>query len=222
MSTSALHVAGELLVPGDKSISHRSLICGALAEGTSRVRSILRSADVHSTARVLRALGVDIPALGDDITITGVGLLNRSQCLGEAAGFLRLRGRHNLVFQLGQCGEEFSSFKRFDDKGISPNPPRFVGLERLQLADCQQHRNSSCVGRFLDPLANFEASVAWHVDIEDDDVGLKLCDLLERRRTIIDRNQFVTSVREDAPAHVLGGYAVVGEQYSSCQGIFLW
>jgi len=74
MSTSALNVAGELLVPGDKSISHRSLICSALAEGTSRVRSILRSADVHSTAGVLRALGVDIPALGDDITITGVGL----------------------------------------------------------------------------------------------------------------------------------------------------
>jgi len=74
MSASALHVAGELLVPGDKSISHRSLICSALSEGTSRVRSILRSADVHSTAGVLRALGVDIPALGDDITITGVGL----------------------------------------------------------------------------------------------------------------------------------------------------
>jgi len=74
MSASALRVAGELLVPGDKSISHRSLICSALAEGTSRVRSILRSADVHSTAGVLRALGVDIPALGDDITITGVGL----------------------------------------------------------------------------------------------------------------------------------------------------
>jgi 3-phosphoshikimate 1-carboxyvinyltransferase len=74
MSASALHVAGELLVPGDKSISHRSLICSALAEGTSRVRSILRSADVHSTAGVLRALGVEIPALGDDITITGVGL----------------------------------------------------------------------------------------------------------------------------------------------------
>lgn len=74
MSTSALHVAGELVVPGDKSISHRSLICSALADGTSRVRAILRSADVHSTAGVLRALGVDIPALGGDITITGVGL----------------------------------------------------------------------------------------------------------------------------------------------------
>jgi 3-phosphoshikimate 1-carboxyvinyltransferase len=83
MSTAALHVAGELVVPGDKSISHRSLICSALAEGTSRVRSILRSADVHSTAGVLRALGVDIPALGDDITIKGVGLRGLRDAAGD-------------------------------------------------------------------------------------------------------------------------------------------
>ena len=74
MTATRLRVAGELTVPGDKSISHRSLICSALAEGTSRVRAILQSQDVHSTAGVLRALGVDIPALGEDVTITGVGL----------------------------------------------------------------------------------------------------------------------------------------------------
>ena len=74
MTTTRLRVAGELTVPGDKSISHRSLICSALAEGTSRVRAILQSADVHSTAGVLRALGVNVPPLGDDISITGVGL----------------------------------------------------------------------------------------------------------------------------------------------------
>jgi 3-phosphoshikimate 1-carboxyvinyltransferase len=74
MTVGRFHVAGELTVPGDKSISHRSLICSALAEGTSRVRAILQSADVHSTAGVLRALGVDVPALGEDITIRGVGL----------------------------------------------------------------------------------------------------------------------------------------------------
>jgi len=65
---------GTVRVPGDKSISHRALICSAVANGESRITGILRSADVHSTAGVLRALGVDIPALGDDITITGVGL----------------------------------------------------------------------------------------------------------------------------------------------------
>ena len=74
MTATRLRVAGELTVPGDKSISHRSLICSALAEGTSRVRAILQSADVHSTAGVLRALGVPVPTLGEDITITGVGL----------------------------------------------------------------------------------------------------------------------------------------------------
>ncbi len=74
VSPSRLRVAGELRVPGDKSISHRSLICSALANGTSRVRSILPSADVHSTAGVLRALGVAIPQLSDDMEITGTGV----------------------------------------------------------------------------------------------------------------------------------------------------
>jgi 3-phosphoshikimate 1-carboxyvinyltransferase len=73
LTANPLHVAGELVVPGDKSISHRTLICGALAEGRSRVRGVLRSADVQSTAGVLRALGVAIPALDEAIAFDGVG-----------------------------------------------------------------------------------------------------------------------------------------------------
>jgi 3-phosphoshikimate 1-carboxyvinyltransferase len=61
-------------VPGDKSISHRALICAALANGRSRIRNILPSADVHSTAGVLRALGAGIPALADDVRVDGRGL----------------------------------------------------------------------------------------------------------------------------------------------------
>jgi 3-phosphoshikimate 1-carboxyvinyltransferase len=61
-------------VPGDKSISHRALICAALASGRSRIRNILPSADVHSTAGVLRALGVAIPDLADDLRVDGPGL----------------------------------------------------------------------------------------------------------------------------------------------------
>jgi 3-phosphoshikimate 1-carboxyvinyltransferase len=68
-----MRVFGSLRVPGDKSISHRSLIFGALSEGTTRVTDILQSADVHSTAGVLRALGVDIPALSADFVMRGVG-----------------------------------------------------------------------------------------------------------------------------------------------------
>lgn len=62
-------------VPGDKSISHRALMLAALGSGSSRIRGILQSADVHSTAGVLRALGVDIPALdAEEIVIQGAGL----------------------------------------------------------------------------------------------------------------------------------------------------
>ncbi len=63
----------EVRVPGDKSLSHRALIFAALATGRSRVRDVLQSADVHSTAGVLRALGVAIPELADDITIRASG-----------------------------------------------------------------------------------------------------------------------------------------------------
>lgn len=68
---SAPRVAGTVRVPGDKSISHRALIVSALAAGTSRVRGLLLSDDVRSTAGVLRAMGAAIPELGDDVVVTG-------------------------------------------------------------------------------------------------------------------------------------------------------
>jgi 3-phosphoshikimate 1-carboxyvinyltransferase len=64
-------------VPGDKSISHRALILAALAEGESVLRNLLPGDDVQSTARALRALGVDVPELPQDggvVRVRGVGL----------------------------------------------------------------------------------------------------------------------------------------------------
>lgn len=69
-----LRVAGSLKVPGDKSISHRSLILASLAEGESRVTGILDSEDVRSTAGVLRAMGAHIPELSQDMQVPGNGL----------------------------------------------------------------------------------------------------------------------------------------------------
>ena len=74
-----MRVHGSLRVPGDKSISHRSLILSAIANGQSRIRGILLSADVHSTAGVLRALGAQIPELGPEMAVHGVGLQGLSQ-----------------------------------------------------------------------------------------------------------------------------------------------
>jgi 3-phosphoshikimate 1-carboxyvinyltransferase len=69
-----LSVSGTVRVPGDKSISHRSLILASLADGQSRVRGILDSEDVRATAGVLRELGVEIPPLAAEMQVKGLGL----------------------------------------------------------------------------------------------------------------------------------------------------
>ncbi len=65
----------EVIVPGDKSVTHRGLLFGALASGITRVRKPLISEDIQSTASVLRHLGVGVPALdASGVSVPGVGL----------------------------------------------------------------------------------------------------------------------------------------------------
>ncbi len=64
---------GVIRVPGDKSISHRSIIFGSLAKGVTRVHDILRGEDVLSTMQVFRDLGVKIEDNGDIVEVHGVG-----------------------------------------------------------------------------------------------------------------------------------------------------
>ncbi|MBS0273011.1 MAG: 3-phosphoshikimate 1-carboxyvinyltransferase [Proteobacteria bacterium] len=67
---------GKALVPGDKSISHRSLILGALAVGETRISGLLEAEDVLNTAKVMRQFGADAQRSGDgqwSIWGTGVG-----------------------------------------------------------------------------------------------------------------------------------------------------
>ena len=61
-------------MPGDKSISHRSLILASLTDGESRIRGILDSEDVRSTAEALRSLSANVPPLTDDMRVNGSGL----------------------------------------------------------------------------------------------------------------------------------------------------
>ena len=62
----AARLRGELLLPGDKSISHRALMLATLAAGTSRISGAGDGADVRSTAAVCRALGASIERLEND------------------------------------------------------------------------------------------------------------------------------------------------------------
>ncbi len=69
------HLSGQLRVPGDKSISHRSIMLGSLAEGVTRVSGFLEGEDSLATLAAFRAMGVQIegPDQGN-VTVHGVGL----------------------------------------------------------------------------------------------------------------------------------------------------
>ncbi|WP_127520378.1 3-phosphoshikimate 1-carboxyvinyltransferase [Mesorhizobium sp. Z1-4] len=73
---------GAVKVPGDKSISHRSLMFGGLAAGQTRVTGLLEGEDVIRTAAAMRAMGALVEKTGSEWIIQGVG----NGCLLEAAG----------------------------------------------------------------------------------------------------------------------------------------
>lgn len=65
---------GTVRVPGDKSISHRSIMFGALAEGTTQVTNFLKGADCLSTIACFQKMGIEIVHDGEEIQIHGRGL----------------------------------------------------------------------------------------------------------------------------------------------------
>lgn len=65
---------GELAIPGDKSISHRAIMFGALADGTTEITNFLQGADCLSTISCFQAMGVDIDNRSDRVLIHGAGL----------------------------------------------------------------------------------------------------------------------------------------------------
>src|SRR2546423_11835440 len=68
-------LVGHIAVPGDKSISHRALLIGALSDGETRVRGFGRSADTESTIAAVRALGVQVDEEAEDeLVVRGVSL----------------------------------------------------------------------------------------------------------------------------------------------------
>lgn len=65
---------GEVTIPGDKSISHRAVMLGSIAEGTTEVTNFLQGADCLSTIACFRSLGIEIENTADKILIHGKGL----------------------------------------------------------------------------------------------------------------------------------------------------
>ncbi len=69
----AARLRGEVILPGDKSISHRAAIFSALADGVTRIHNFGTSADCAATVKCLQSLGVEIERDGSSLTVKGVG-----------------------------------------------------------------------------------------------------------------------------------------------------
>jgi 3-phosphoshikimate 1-carboxyvinyltransferase len=77
LSPSGVSLQGRILVPGDKSISHRALMLGALAQGETKIQGLLLGEDPRSTASCFQAMGAEISPLNTElVTVKGIGLGN--------------------------------------------------------------------------------------------------------------------------------------------------
>ena len=73
--STGLALQGSIKIPGDKSISHRALMLGAIAQGETRIQGLLLGEDPHSTAHRFRAMGAEISPLNSElVTVQGIGL----------------------------------------------------------------------------------------------------------------------------------------------------
>jgi 3-phosphoshikimate 1-carboxyvinyltransferase len=72
-----LSLHGRIRIPGDKSISHRALMLGAIAQGETQIQGLLLGEDPRSTASCFQAMGAEISELNTDlVTVKGIGLGN--------------------------------------------------------------------------------------------------------------------------------------------------
>lgn len=130
LRTNAKGLRGSLRVPGDKSISHRSIIFGSLAKGVTKVHDILRGEDVLSTMQVFRDLGVKIEDKGDLVEIHGCGFdglqePQRPLDMGNSGTSMRL-----IAGVL--AGQNFSA-QMVGDDSLSKRPMDRVSLPLRQM-----------------------------------------------------------------------------------------
>ncbi len=126
---------GELSVPGDKSISHRALMFASLAQGTSRVRGLLRGEDCLATLKAFQQLGIEIEeAAEDELLVRGRGLTG----LREAADVI-------------DCGNSGTTMRLMS--GILAAQPFFSVLSG------DQYLRRRPMKRIIDPLTAMRARI---------------------------------------------------------------
>jgi 3-phosphoshikimate 1-carboxyvinyltransferase len=115
----AVAVRGDIAVPGDKSISHRALLLGAIADGESEIDGFGASKDTLSTAAAVRALGAEVDVDGERVRVAGAGLRG----LRAPAGPLDCGNAGTLMRLLpGILAGQDGRFELVGDESLSGRP----------------------------------------------------------------------------------------------------
>jgi len=185
----AQNLSGTCRVPGDKSVSHRSIILSSLANGISEVRGFLEGEDSLNTMRSFQAMGVDIKHTAEKITIKGVGLNGLKQpendlYMGNAGTGMRL-----LCGVM--AGQAFDSVLT-GDESLSKRPMgRVTNPLRLMGVDVLSEENG---GAPLKIKANTKPLAAIHYDMPMASAQVKSCLMLAGLYA-----EGTTSITEPAP-----------------------
>ena len=119
----AVAVRGDLAVPGDKSISHRAVLIGALADGVTSIAGFGSSDDTLATVRAMRELGAGVEVDGDSVRVEGVGT-HRLRAPGRP---IDCRNAGTLIRLLpGMLAAQDGRFELVGDESLSRRP-----LERV-------------------------------------------------------------------------------------------
>jgi 3-phosphoshikimate 1-carboxyvinyltransferase len=112
-------LSGVVILPGDKSISHRYAMLASLAEGTSKITNYATGADCHSTLGCVRALGIDVEENGTTVTVHGHGL----EGWGEPKGDLDAGNSGSTIRMMAGllAAQPFDS-RIFGDESLSRRP----------------------------------------------------------------------------------------------------
>lgn len=137
---SASPLNGTIHVPADKSISHRSIMFGAISEGTTTIKNFLRGEDCMNTLNAFKSLGVPITDDGETIRVTGVGF----DGLKKPATALDLGNSGTTIrLMMGILAKQSFDTVLFGDEYLNKRPMNRVMLPLNQMnANLSGHDNS--------------------------------------------------------------------------------
>lgn len=135
-------VKGEIFIPGDKSVSHRAVMFGAIAEGNTRVTNFLKGADCLATIDCFQKLGIQIEENKNILTIKGKGLFGLKGCDKEL--YTANSGTTTRLLSGILSGQNFDSNIN-GDESIQKRPmKRIIEPLRLMGADISAVNDNLC------------------------------------------------------------------------------